>query len=62
MTFLTDLFTSYFNLLYFTKTIATMQKSNGKSVAFFGNKRLLSQTHYFFESSYRVNISVLFFV
>ncbi|ORP06937.1 hypothetical protein B7692_07390 [Streptococcus mitis] len=29
---------------YFTKTIATMQKSNGKSVAFFGDKRLLSQT------------------
>ncbi|MFS8938074.1 hypothetical protein QM414_01540 [Streptococcus mitis] len=29
---------------YFTKTIATMQKSNGKSVAFFGNKGLLSQT------------------
>ncbi|ORP06936.1 hypothetical protein B7692_07405 [Streptococcus mitis] len=28
---------------YFTKTIATMQKSNGKSVAFFGNKGLLSQ-------------------
>ncbi|WP_078747584.1 hypothetical protein [Streptococcus pneumoniae] len=28
---------------YFTKTIATMQKSNGKS-AFFGDKRLLSQT------------------
>ncbi|WP_150857681.1 hypothetical protein [Streptococcus pneumoniae] len=28
---------------YFTKTIATMQKSNGKSVAFFGDKRLLSQ-------------------
>ena len=29
---------------YFTKTIATMQKSNGKSVAFFEDKRLLSQT------------------
>ncbi|WP_235230858.1 hypothetical protein [Streptococcus mitis] len=29
---------------YFTKTIATMQKSNGKSVAFFGEKRLLSQS------------------
>ena len=28
---------------YFTKTIATMQKSHGKSVAFFGDKRLLSQ-------------------
>ncbi|WP_411865661.1 hypothetical protein [Streptococcus mitis] len=29
---------------YFTKTIVTMQKSNGKSVAFFGDKGLLSQT------------------
>ncbi|WP_125421516.1 hypothetical protein [Streptococcus mitis] len=29
---------------YFIKTIATMQKSNGKSVAFFEDKRLLSQT------------------
>ncbi|WP_314437127.1 hypothetical protein [uncultured Streptococcus sp.] len=29
---------------YFTKTIATMQKSNGFAVAFFGDKRLLSQT------------------
>ncbi|MEG7528582.1 hypothetical protein V5A12_04905 [Streptococcus mitis] len=29
---------------YFIKTIATMQKSNGKSVAFFGDKGLLSQT------------------
>ncbi len=29
---------------YFTKTIATMQKSNGKSVTFFGDKGLLSQT------------------
>ncbi|MFS8938898.1 hypothetical protein QM414_03895 [Streptococcus mitis] len=29
---------------YFTKTIVTMQKSNGKSVAFFEDKRLLSQT------------------
>ncbi|WP_424696721.1 hypothetical protein [Granulicatella elegans] len=29
---------------YFTKTIAIMQKSNGKSVAFFGDKGLLSQT------------------
>ncbi|EHD70602.1 hypothetical protein SPAR155_0585 [Streptococcus pneumoniae GA04672] len=32
---------------YFTKTIVTMQKSNGKSVAFFGYKRLLSQTLFF---------------
>ncbi|WP_180384758.1 hypothetical protein [Streptococcus pneumoniae] len=34
---------------YFTKTIVTMQnkKSNGKSVAFFGDKRLLSQTLFF---------------
>ncbi|WP_293965923.1 hypothetical protein [Streptococcus sp.] len=30
---------------YFTKTIVTMQKSNGKSVAFFGDKGLLSQTY-----------------
>ncbi|WP_093586851.1 hypothetical protein [Streptococcus sp. NLAE-zl-C503] len=29
---------------YFTKTIATMQKSNGKSVAFWGDKELLSQS------------------
>ncbi|WP_411865883.1 hypothetical protein [Streptococcus mitis] len=29
---------------YFTKTIVTMQKSNGKSVVFLGNKGLLSQT------------------
>ncbi|HGQ0150408.1 TPA: hypothetical protein ACL8T8_002054 [Streptococcus pneumoniae] len=29
---------------YFTKTIATMQKSNGKSAFFFRDKRLLSQT------------------
>ncbi|MGT2846575.1 hypothetical protein, partial [Streptococcus massiliensis] len=28
---------------YFTKTIATMQKSNGFAVAFFGDKGLLSQ-------------------
>ncbi|WP_411865229.1 hypothetical protein [Streptococcus mitis] len=32
---------------YFTKTIVTMQKSNGKSVAFFGNKGLLSQTLFY---------------
>ncbi|QJS36347.1 hypothetical protein HKM25_635 [Streptococcus pneumoniae] len=32
---------------YFTKTIVTMQKSNGKSVAFFGYKKLLSQTLFF---------------
>ncbi|OZV21889.1 hypothetical protein [Streptococcus sobrinus] len=32
---------------YFTKTIATMQKSNGKSVAFFGAKGLLSQTRFY---------------
>ena len=29
---------------YFTKTIATMQKSNGKSIAFFGDKGLLSES------------------
>ncbi|WP_411865860.1 hypothetical protein [Streptococcus mitis] len=28
---------------YFTKTIVTMQKSNGKSVAFFGDKVLRLQ-------------------
>ncbi|MDU1467425.1 MAG: hypothetical protein E6892_11355 [Streptococcus mitis] len=35
---------SFIKQFYFTKTIATMQKSNGKSVAFFEDKRLLSQT------------------
>ena len=29
---------------YFTKTIATMQKATAKTVAFFGARRLLSQT------------------
>ena len=37
---------------YFTKTIATMQKSNGKSVAFFDRiETLLSQTLLFYSVS-----------
>ncbi|WP_081617466.1 hypothetical protein [Streptococcus massiliensis] len=35
---------------YFTRTIATMQKSNGFAVAFFGDKGLLSQALSYFST------------
>ncbi|MGT2847261.1 hypothetical protein, partial [Streptococcus massiliensis] len=37
---------------YFTKTIATMQKSNGFAVAFFGDKGLLSQALWYSNEPY----------
>ncbi|MFS9275858.1 hypothetical protein QM453_09010, partial [Streptococcus mitis] len=50
---------SFIKQFYFTKTIATMQKSNGKSVAFFEDKRLLSQTLVLFYSN-RYSSKILF--
>ncbi|MFS9193432.1 hypothetical protein QM354_03960 [Streptococcus sp. OMI633] len=38
----------FFGQFYFIKAIVTMQKSNGKSVAFFGVKGLLSHPHFHF--------------
>ncbi|MFS9275965.1 hypothetical protein QM453_09560, partial [Streptococcus mitis] len=47
---------SFIKQFYFTKTIATMQKSNGKSVAFFEDKRLLSQTLLFLSNQERLKL------